>query len=325
MMKNIVKISFLVIFNIAIIGSVNKAEAFPLPTLDISRIKTAVQNTMHAVQEIKQEIESNLRIIQEIQNGGYMAAAGDLFGKIQNGDYDRFGQNFKTIQFSVQDASDEFSRAKNQNDAMKKKQEAGLDRATAREEARKEAALNYEKKMEERMQAEHDKAFRKAVERRMKELMKEDANLTADAARRKAEEQYKDFTTEQLLIENQQKSKFNSAYTWLKDSRPVTDWGQAAIDAAGNDDWGAALAAAGNSVGAGFGNAGDTNFGDFIAAGSNVVGGVVDATQADSTNDAFGALMNNYGGIIDNAAGMGSAYQNYNEENAMANDPNKKD
>lgn len=320
MRKNIAKISFLVVLNVAIIGSVNKAEAFPLPTLDISRITTAVQNTMHAVQEIKQEIESNLRIIQEIQNGGFMAAAGDLFGKIQNGDYDRFGQNLKAIRSNTKDISDKFGSAKFQNEQMKQYQAEGLSRAAAKEKAAQDAAAAKEVMEQERAKQAYEKAKDKAVEFKAKELMREDKELSYEVAKQQAEEYYKDMTLEQIILENQTHSKFNNVYSWLKESRGVTDAGFDAIRAGSNGDWSQALVSAGAGVGSGFAISGDQNFGAFVSAGAGLVGGVVDAAGSGSINEAYSNLKYNYGGIIDNAADMGTAYQNYDDERWAAKD-----
>lgn len=79
--------------------------AFPLPTTDIKRIGQSLKQTKLLVDQYKQEVESNLQIIKQIQNGGYAAAAGALFGKIANGDYDRFGSMYKDIGANLQTAA----------------------------------------------------------------------------------------------------------------------------------------------------------------------------------------------------------------------------
>ena len=69
-----------------ITGFIQTAEAFPVPCLDVKKLADNAKIVMNQIQEIKAEIDSNMRIIQEIQHGGYGAAVNDLFGKIENGD-----------------------------------------------------------------------------------------------------------------------------------------------------------------------------------------------------------------------------------------------
>ena len=47
-----------------------KAMAFPLPTFDLKRIATSIRDAAYQIMEIKQEVDSNLKIIKEIVNGG---------------------------------------------------------------------------------------------------------------------------------------------------------------------------------------------------------------------------------------------------------------
>lgn len=116
------------------------AHAFPLLCSDPSRLAAAFQQNMHEVQMLKQEIESNLLIIKQIQNGGYAAAGAMLFGKIQNGDYDRFGKSLSTLrdnsQSMVQNVKDRKAVSEREQELI----EQGLDARLAQAKARQEAA-----------------------------------------------------------------------------------------------------------------------------------------------------------------------------------------
>lgn len=93
------------VLSFVIISIAGESLAYPLPTNDVKRIASSVQTVANQAVQIKQEYENNMKIVQEIQNGGYAAAAGDLFGKIQNGDYDRFGDNLKNTQNAIYDGT----------------------------------------------------------------------------------------------------------------------------------------------------------------------------------------------------------------------------
>ena len=320
MIRNVSKISFLVIFNMAIICSVNQAEAFPLPSLDISRIKTAIENTMHAVQEIKQEIESNIQIIKEIQNGGFMAAAGDLFGKIQAGDYDRFGQNLKAVGTNTRDVGDAFGAAKRENQTMKEEMAKGLTREQAKEAARQKEIQRQQAKQKEKYESDLEKARQKAVKRRAKELRKENPDMTEKAALAAAEKEYAGKTLEQIRLENQAASKLNNTYRWLQNNSVATSSGLDAIQAVKDGNWSQALVSAGTGTGSGFMNSGSEEFGAFIQSGAALTGGVMDAAQSGSVNEAYQALKYNYGGALDNLADMGQAAQDYTNNRAAEED-----
>lgn len=89
------------VLSFVIISIAGESLAYPISTNDVKRVAASVQGVALKTVQIKQEYENNLKIIQEIQNGGYTAAVGDLFGKIQNGDYDRFGDNIKNAREDI--------------------------------------------------------------------------------------------------------------------------------------------------------------------------------------------------------------------------------
>ncbi len=99
------KFFILSLVSLIVLNSANICLAFPLPTADMKRIANSARTVKLQVDQVKQEIESNLQIIRMIQNGGYAAAAGALFGKIKNGDYERYGAMFGDLKDSVKDNS----------------------------------------------------------------------------------------------------------------------------------------------------------------------------------------------------------------------------
>ena len=68
--------------------------AYPLPTVDWKRLGDSAKQASQIAKQVQIEVQSNLNIIRQIQNGGYAAAAGELFGKIERGDYDRYGKMY---------------------------------------------------------------------------------------------------------------------------------------------------------------------------------------------------------------------------------------
>lgn len=132
------RMGLITILILVIISVAGKCWAFPLPTADIKRIGSSIQVTMQQVMQIKQEIESNLHIIEEIQNGGYAAAAGDLFAKIQNGDYDRFGDNLKGLKSSTYDATHSAQKVKERKEKEEAERKERERKALEKEKAAKE-------------------------------------------------------------------------------------------------------------------------------------------------------------------------------------------
>ncbi|MBQ8671352.1 MAG: hypothetical protein IJ525_02395 [Alphaproteobacteria bacterium] len=165
-------------------GFIGKAYAFPLPTLDLKEAVQSVQNIANQIQEIKQQIESNLQAAMQIANEGYAAAANDLFSKISSigGSLDRFGNNIKGMIDSAKSSLKEVkSIIENQ-----KKEIAMRANGMMSELAKQQAAL-------ERAGAQAN-AIRELAEREM-EKQKQEAE--------------------------KQKSNFNRAYNWLEGNRAI--------------------------------------------------------------------------------------------------------
>lgn len=99
------KFFILSLVSLIVLDSGNVCQAFPLPTADMKRIASSARTVKLQVDQVRQEIQSNMQIIKMIQNGGYAAAAGALFGKIENGDYERFGTMFGDLKDSVKDGA----------------------------------------------------------------------------------------------------------------------------------------------------------------------------------------------------------------------------
>lgn len=139
MRSNLIKSKFILAttFMIAYSGA---AYAFPLPTFDMSRMSEAARMTANQIIEIKLEIESNYRIIQEIQNGGFGAAAGDLFSKIQNGNYDRFGNNLRSLKDEADLSVERYKETQAAKAREMELRAEGMSEELAREQATKESA-----------------------------------------------------------------------------------------------------------------------------------------------------------------------------------------
>ena len=123
------------------------AAAFPLPTQDMARLAQSAKTTKLQIDEIYQEYQSTMHIIKQIQNGGYAAAAKELFGKIQNGDYDRYGGMVKNLGVSL-----ETGAANAQAVASKKEKRKEINEKLAEKELqrKKEAAEEAQAKAEQK-------------------------------------------------------------------------------------------------------------------------------------------------------------------------------
>jgi len=91
MMVKIKKFKLLASFAFMTICMMPEAKAFPLLCADFGRLANTVQVTANEVMIIKQEIDNNMKIIKEIQNGGFAAAGAMIFSNIQSDELDRFG------------------------------------------------------------------------------------------------------------------------------------------------------------------------------------------------------------------------------------------
>ncbi len=141
MRKSTTKKCMLWFLSLFLLGFCGNCFAFPLPTLDIKRIGQSLKQTKLMVDQYKQEVESNLQIVKQIQNGGYAAAAGALFGKIANGDYDRFGSMYQDLSANLKTGALE-TKAVFANKEYRKE----INKELAEEDAkRKEAAAEQAK------------------------------------------------------------------------------------------------------------------------------------------------------------------------------------
>ena len=292
MMLKKVKLGVIAVAILLITGVIQTAEAYPLPTLDLNKLLGNARIVMNQVQEIKAEIESTMQIVKEIQHGGYGAAVNDLFGKIENGDFDRFGNRLKTIKSAVQDSSD-----------MVKDSTA---RTRAEEEARKKGMSEAEAKKYADEQVAKNKALRE--ERRLK----------------RAEEQAK-------AKANGQKSGIASAYNWLKDNRSTTTAIRSGATAAQNGNWGGVASSALAGVGSTMSNNNQNNM-EKCAAGDKAceernaqrqknsnTGNLLSGLAGNTGNAVNAATSGNWGGVASSAmAGVGGAMNTANQ-NSMEN------
>ena len=171
-----------IIITLVAVGFAGKAYAFPLPTLDLKQAVQSVQDIANQLQEIKQQIESNLQAAMQIANEGYAAAANDLFSKISATGLDRFGNNIKGMIDSAK------SSLKEVQDTINKQKE--------------EIAMRANGMMSELAKQQE------ALER---------AGAQATAIRDLAERE----AAKQLEEVEKQKSNFNRAYNWLEGNRAI--------------------------------------------------------------------------------------------------------
>lgn len=126
----------------------------PLSTYDRSRLLASGKQAAAIAEQIKKEVDSNLRLIKIVQNGGYAAAAGELFGKVENGDYDRYGKMFADSKQVLKDGADATKKKKeedakiqekNQETAAKAAKEIAKDNKEAQKQADAVQKVNNEK------------------------------------------------------------------------------------------------------------------------------------------------------------------------------------
>ena len=126
----------------------------PLSTFDRSRVGASLKHGAEIAKQVQIEIKSNLNIIKQIQNGGYAAAAGELFGKVENGDYDRYGKMFADSKQVLKDGADATKKKKeedakvqekNQETAAKAAKEIAKDNKEAQKQADAVQKVNNEK------------------------------------------------------------------------------------------------------------------------------------------------------------------------------------
>lgn len=129
-------------------------QAYPLPTVDWKRLGDSAKQASQIAKQVQIEIQSNMNIIKQIQNGGYAAAAGELFGKIENGDYDRYGKMFADSKQVLKDGADATKKKKeedakikqeNQEKAAETAEKTAKDIEEAKEKADAAQKANNEK------------------------------------------------------------------------------------------------------------------------------------------------------------------------------------
>ncbi len=116
-----------------------------MPTQDMARLAQSAKTIKLQIDEIYQEYQSNMNIIKQIQNGGYASAARELFGKVQNGEYDRYGGMVKNVGASL-----ETGAANAQAVASKKEKRKEINEKLAEKE------LQRKKEEAEKAQAKAD-------------------------------------------------------------------------------------------------------------------------------------------------------------------------
>ena len=294
MMVNIKKFNILAGVAFMITFAAPEAKAFPLLCSDPSRLIASFKVTMQEIMIIKQEVESNLQIVEEIKNGGFAAAGAMIFDKIQNGDYDRFGKALSNVKTNAQDMAHNVSEREERAKREKELRESGMSAKEAKAKAQQESA--------ERMvqwQKEQDEAREKA----------------------KAERGSNAFSDSYNWLKNNQ--SFTSGASSALKGVDNGNWGQALSGAAGatggainsngdttlgnifndasrgagnalnsaiNGDWGNAFNAAAGGAGAAVGGAtGSDGLGTTIGAIGNIGSGAYDAI---SNGDGFGGTVN---------------------------------
>lgn len=323
MMVNIKRFNILAGVAFMITFAAPDARAFPLLCSDPARLVASARVTMQEIMIIKQEVESNLRIIEEIRNGGFAAAGAMIFTKIQNGDYDRFGKALSNVKTNAKDMATNVAEREWRAKREEELRNSGMSKKEAKAKAQQEAA--------ERM-AIYQQA-------------QEEARLKA-----KEERGSNAFTNSYNWLKNNKSftSGASSALTGLSNG----NWGQALSGAAGatggalnsngdtklgnifndaagsagnalnsaiNGDWGNAFNAAADGTGAAVGGAtGSQGIGNAIGAIGDMGAGAYDAI---SNGDGFGGTVNN---LVNNSqinsglSGLKSGYNQLQEEREAA-------
>ncbi|MBR1601608.1 MAG: cell envelope integrity protein TolA [Alphaproteobacteria bacterium] len=266
MMVNINRFKILTGVAFMITLAVSDAKAFPLLCSDPSRLVASARVTMQEIMIIKQEVESNLKIIEEIRNGGFAAAGAMIFNKIQNGDYDRFGKALSNVKTNAQDMSvnvaDREWKAKREEELRN----SGMSAKEAKAKAQQEAA--------ERMQA-YEEAQNQARERA------------------KAERGSNAFTNSYNWLKNNQSftSGASNALTGVANG----NWGQALNGAAGATGGAVGSEGVGNTIGS-IGNIGVGVY-DSISNGDGFGGTVTDLMKNSQINSGVSGVQGGYNQI----------------------------
>ena len=225
------KCRFVATLAIMITFCAEKAMAFPLPTFDLKRIASGLIEAYYQVMEIKQEVDSNLRTIKEIVNGGYGAAAKDLFTSLKDGDFDRFGNSLYSMKSYAKQEALNFQTYVDQRQRAKELRSQGVAADVAKEQAKLEGSAK---------RVAIDNARKQAIRERDCYANGNCSGLDDDTAQR---------------IRNMREKEGNfmqSSYDWLRENRTVTESAISEIDAIENENYGdmlgSALKGAGGAV-----------------------------------------------------------------------------
>ena len=275
----------------------------PLPSIDFSRIAENVKKTISQVTEIKAEIDSNLMILREIQNGGYGAAAGMLFSKIERGDYDRLTGNVKGLKESydvnMTEAKGFAAARKECKERAKKAQDEALNKYKQECNSEKKTADELKQCMED-----VKKALKKIAQKELK-VCEEEMNKKTGEAIAKIRQDNREKAAAKAAEENKDKGgkvKFKNVYSWVKGANISNTVNQ--INNGGSI--GDIVKSAGSSAGSIIGSSGDSETGKFVQGASSIVGGASNvAGQGGDIKD-----------IVTNAANNSDINSGFNNVNA---------
>lgn len=104
------KVGFISVLALVITLASGRAEAYPLVWSDIQRIGTSVLNSIMQELQIKNEFDSNMALIKEIQERGYGAAADDLFNDLKSDISDEFGNVVSDVKKEAQTAAKDLQK-----------------------------------------------------------------------------------------------------------------------------------------------------------------------------------------------------------------------
>ena len=307
MMVNIKRFNILAGVAFMITFAAPDARAFPLLCSDPSRLVASARVTMQEIMIIKQEVESNLRIIEEIRNGGFAAAGAMIFTKIQNGDYDRFGKALSNVKTNAKDMATNVAEREWRAKREEELRNSGMSKKEAKAKAQQEAA--------ERM-AIYQQA-------------QEEARLKA-----KEERGSNAFTNSYNWLKNNKSftSGASSALTGLSNG----NWGQALSGAAGatggalnsngdtklgnifngaagsagnalnsalDGNWGQALSGAAGATGGALNSNGDTKLGNIFNDAAGSAGNALNSAINGDWGNAFNAAADGTGAAVGGATG----------------------
>ena len=296
----------------------SKAYAFGIPLLsaDMKRLIDSARMILQQVMIIKQEIDSNLAIIKEIQNGGFAAAGAMIFEKIQNGDYDRFGNALSTVKNESQDMAANVQAAEIRKDIEKKKLAAGASKEEAKAYAQQETARRLQEAKEARekarlaaKEARGENAFNKSYD-----WLKKNSGVTSGASNALRGVDNGNWGQALAGAANVTGSSINSGgESKLGNIFNDSSYGAgSALNSALSGDWTGAFNDAAHGAGNAAGNAtGSQGFGNTIGGLGSLGAGVVDtigeggnmgdviynATNNSDINSGLGELSEGYGGL----------------------------